>query len=56
MISKDEFQEMLDEDPEVVIQGIRYCQGWILRRADPIAFDELYWSYVHACEEGKEEQ
>ena len=51
MVSTDEFQEILDEAPEVEIRGIKYCQGWLLRRADPIAFDEQYWEYVHACEE-----
>lgn len=54
-ISRDDFQELLDEE-EVTICGITHNAGWLLRRADPVAFDEMYWTYVHSVEQAIEEE
>ena len=57
MITKDEFQEMLDNTyPDVVIVGIPFLAGRALRKLDPVAFDEMYYTTVHSWEEESEDE
>lgn len=54
-MTKDEYEDMLNDTyPEVTPLGvswIAYGAGRVLRKMDPVAFDEMYWTFVHSMEE-----
>ena len=55
MITKDEFQDILDEET-VMIFGVNFGHGRIVRDVDPLLFDVLYNDYIQSIEEAMEEE
>ena len=56
MITKDDFCDMLNEGVAVVLFGVEFRQGDIIRQMDPIMFDVMYNDYLQAVEEAEEEE
>ena len=55
MITKDEFQDILDEET-VMIFGVNFGHGRIVRDVDPLLFNVLYNDYIQSIEEAMEEE
>jgi len=52
IMSEQDFLEMINEtEPEVVIFGIRFGAGDILKEMDPIAFRVMFSDYTACFEE-----
>ena len=51
MISADDFEDLLNDNPEIEILGRKFKQGTILRKLDPTAFTIAYNDYCDCVEE-----
>ena len=57
MITRDDFEDLLNEDSEqVAVCGHWFSRGTILRRCDPELFNIEYHAYCHAVEEAIDEE
>ena len=51
-MTKDQFEDMMNDcEVPVRIMGIEFLGGSALRKLDPVAFDEVYWTFYHTMEE-----
>lgn len=54
-MTRDEFEEMMnDAEGPVKIMGIEFLPGTALRKLDPVAFDEIYWTWYHSLDEDEQ--
>ena len=46
--AREQFDEMLNEEGEIVIAGITFDRAYILKEMDPIAYDEEFSNWADA--------
>jgi hypothetical protein len=56
MITKDEFEELMNESAPLKVGKYEFFPGTVLRECDPIAFDVEYHDYCDAVERAIEEE
>lgn len=49
--SMDDFEDCLNESTPFIVAGMKFYQGTILRKCDPVAFHQAYHDYCAAVEE-----
>jgi hypothetical protein len=56
MISADDFEDLLNDNPEIEILGRKFKQGTVLRKLDQTAFIQIYNDYCDSVEEELENE
>ena len=46
--ARDQFDEMLNEEGEIVIAGVTFDRAYILKEMDPIAYDQEFSNWADA--------
>lgn len=56
MITKDDFEDMMNDSAPLKVGKYEFFPGTVLRECDPIAFDVEYNDYCAAVEQDIEEE